>query len=213
MPIQIDFTVAVGIFIVIIGISLAFVINYLTKYSQYSKIANLKTIAYNLFIPLKLNLTTELFKLPVKISEVSGDDRVNAIIKLSLSFDETCGKKAWNSTVRVYDEENREVEFSLYNQTFCESRYLKSSDLVLKSNFSAYQTKIFFLYFSAENTVKDSNYSVPFEEAPNFTVEVYPLQELKMLSISKLKELRNINYDDLVKALGNYNFYLEISEK
>jgi hypothetical protein len=212
MPIQIDFTVAVGIFIIIIGLSLAFVLNYLTKYSQYSKINNLKAIAYNLFVPLKLNLTTELYKLPIKIAEINGNERIDTIINLSLSFDEKCEKKAWNSTVRVY-EDDKEVEFSLYNQTFCEEKYLKYSDLVLKSNFSAYQTKIFFVYFSEEKEVEEPNYSIPYEENSGFKVEIFPLQETKILSIGKLKKLRNISYEDLIKNFGNYNFYLEISEK
>jgi hypothetical protein len=212
MPIQIDFTVAVGIFIIIIGLSLAFVLNYLTKYSQYSKINNLKAIAYNLFVPLKLNLTTELYKLPIKITEINGNERIDTIINLSLSFDEKCEKKAWNSTVRVY-EDDKEVEFSLYNQTFCEEKYLKYSDLVLKSNFSAYQTKIFFVYFSEEKEVEEPNYSIPYEENSGFKVEIFPLQETKILSIGKLKKLRNISYEDLIKNFGNYNFYLEISEK
>ncbi len=212
MPIQIDFTIAVGIFIIIIGISLAFVLNYLTKYSQYSKINNLKSIAYNLFVPLKLNLTTELYKLPIKITETSGNERREVIINITLSLDEKCEKRAWNSTIRVY-EENKEIEFSLYNQTFCEEKYLKSSDLVLKANFSAYQTKIFLVYFSKEKEVEDLNYSIPYEENSGFKVEIFPLQEVKMLSISKLKELRNISYEDLIKNFGDYNFYLEISEK
>jgi hypothetical protein len=212
MPIQADFVVAVGIFIIIIGISFILVLDYLTKYSQYSKINNLKTIAYNFFLPLKLNLTTELYKLPVKITEIEGIEKNNTVISLTLSLDEKCEKKAWNSTLRVY-EEDKEIEFSLYNQTFCEEGYLKSCDLVFKSNFSAYQTKIFFVYFSKEKDVEEVNYSIPFEESSGFKVEIFPLQEMKMLSISKLKKLRNISYEDLIKNFGNYNFYLEVSER
>lgn len=212
MPIQIDFTFAVGIFIIIIGISLTFLLSYLTKYYEYSKIANLKSIAYNLFVPLKLNLTTKLYKVPIKISEISGTERTNEIVKLSLIFDEKCEKIAWGSSLRVYDEENKEVEFSLFNQTFCENNYLKNSDLVLKSNFSAYQTKVFFIYFSAEK-VEEANYSIPFQEISGFDVEIYPLEKIEMLSVSKLKELRNISYEDFIKKLGDYNFYIEISEK
>ncbi|MFH8086472.1 MAG: hypothetical protein QW609_01460 [Candidatus Aenigmatarchaeota archaeon] len=213
MPIHVDFVIAVGIFLIVIGIALSFVLNYLLNYSQYSQNSNLKNIAYNIFAILKLNVTTELYKLPIKITEINGSERVDAIIKLQVSFDEKCENKAWLSTVRVYDENNKEVEFRIYNETFCEENYLKSSKLILKSNFSAYQTKTFFIYFSKEKEVKEVSYNVPFEETLGFEVEVFPLQELRMLSISKLKEFRSINYEELIKNLGNYNFYLEISEK
>ncbi|MEM5800046.1 MAG: hypothetical protein QXD54_00470 [Candidatus Aenigmatarchaeota archaeon] len=213
MPIQADFVIAVGIFLIAITIALSFVLSYVVKYSQYSQTLNLKTIAHNIFLALKLNLTTELYKLPVKITEINGNERTDAIINLTIKFDEKCENKAWISTVRVYDENNKEVEFSIYNETFCEENYLKNSDLVLKSNFSAYQTKIFFIYFSGEKEVKEVNYYVPFEEASGLKVEVFPLQEQKMLSLSKLKGLRSVNYDDLIKSLGNYDFYLEVSEK
>ncbi|MEM5834721.1 MAG: hypothetical protein QXQ69_02640 [Candidatus Aenigmatarchaeota archaeon] len=211
MPIQADFVIAVGIIIIVIGIALSFVLNYLVRHLQYNQNTNLKIVARNLFIPLKLNLTTKLYKLPVKIVEISGNERVNAVVNLTIIFDETCEKRAWFSTVRVY-EENQEVEFSLYNKTFCEEGYLKRADLCLKSNFSAFQPKNFFVYFSGEKDVKEVSHNVAFEENSGFKIEIFPLQELEMLSLGKLKQLRNISYEDLIKNL-NYNFYLEVSEK
>ncbi|MEM7825424.1 MAG: hypothetical protein QW412_01015 [Candidatus Aenigmatarchaeota archaeon] len=212
MPVQIDFASAVGIFIIIFGIFLAFLLSYLTKYYENSKLANLKRVAYSLFTLLKIELKTKLYRVPIEISEISGSERIDEILKINLNFDEKCEKKAWPSSLRVYDGENKEVEFALYNQSFCEDGYLKNSDIILKSNFSAYQTKIFFLYFSGEK-VEGLSYYLPFKESLSFNVKIYPQEEIEMLSISKLKELRSSEYEDFIKKIGYYNFYVEISEK
>ncbi|MCS7106193.1 MAG: hypothetical protein NZ942_02675 [Candidatus Aenigmarchaeota archaeon] len=211
MPIKVDFVVAVGIFVIVIGISLSFVLSYLVKSSQFTQLENLKTISKNIFFYLKSNLTTKLYKLPVRIVEISGDEKLDEIVNFTVIFDENCEKKAWLSSVRVY-EKDKETEFSIYNQTFCEENYLKKADIVLRTNFSAFQEKIFFVYFSGEKEIKEVSYNIPFQTASGLKVEVFPLQELEMLSISKLKELRNISYDELVKILA-HNFYLEVSEK
>ena len=231
MPSQIDFAIAVGIFIVFIAIIFSYMANYLSSFSGLLTTSELRSIAQNIFnilfgskglpenweeqnrTPVQVGLITDLYRIPIVAKETNGTERGAIIVNVSLSFDINCEKKAWNSTLRVY-EGDVEIKSQAYNQTFCPEGYVNTSNIFFNSSFSASQTKTFFVYFSEEKSIAEPNYSVPFVVPENFSVWVYPEERLSMLSISKLFALRKPSYEEVVRTLGTeYKFNVEISEK
>ena len=68
----------------------------------------------------------------------------------------------------------------------------------------------------------DTAYALPFTDLNDVksfwnkitnpvTVRVMPVQQLKALSITKLKQLESLNYGEVKKSLGGYDFRIEIS--
>jgi len=228
MSSQVDFAIAVGLFIVFVATLFLYITGYMSSYTGLISISELRTGAYNIFnvlfggkgipenwedynhTPATLGLMIDLYRIPVLVTERSGTWRNNVMINASIGFDSGCEKKAWNSTVRVLEDED-EIASQLYNQTFCVDRYLNRSDIVFNSSFSANQTKTFFIYFSGETSIADSSYSLDFTNPSDFLVQVFPEEKFSALSISKLSALRNLPYEEVLRTLGiEYKFNIEI---
>ncbi len=228
MAIEIDFIIAVGIFLIFIAILSMYVINYVSRYLSMGKSSELKTLAIKIYESLfsdkglpanweetdrfiKIGLATDLYRIPIVVQEVGGISR-NVTINVTINFDQDCRKKAWQSTVRVYENEV-EVPVQLYNQTFCSENFLKSADVVFKFSITSNSQKIFFIYFSPEKNILPSDYSIEFPSTiENLSITILPEEQLKMISVSKLQKLRNISYDEIIQSLGS-EFNIEISDR
>lgn len=226
---HVDFAIAVGIFLIFTSFLLGYVLSYLTNYRNMAETAEMRDIASTLFhtfftgegippnweemgiTPVKLGLMSNLYLIVINVTETNGSYMVNTTINGSIEFDPNCEKKILNNTVRLYFND-QQIPFQLYNQTFCDN-FLKKADIVFNLTLHPYTSKFFFLYFSSEKSVIQPDYSVPFPENPeNYTFSTYPIQELQMISVDKLKSLRNLNYDDLLQTLPrNFNFKVEIA--
>jgi hypothetical protein len=229
MSSQIDFVAAVGMFITFIAVLLIYMTNIIGSYQGLFVSSELKTASedlYNNFFsgkgvpsnwedfnmsPVKMGLVTDLYRLPLIIYEVNGTARNNNSINVSVTFDSTCDKKAWNNTVRVYDSSNNLIPLQLYNQSFCSNQFLTSADLVFNTTFSANQKKTFFVYYSDDKNVTGSNYTMSFTGAYNLTVLKYPLEKLTVVSVAKIRAMRNLTYSEIVQSVGSYyDFNVEI---
>jgi hypothetical protein len=231
MALEIDFAIALGLFFVFIVFLLSFLVNYIAGYTGLTLTSELRTTAYSIYnvlfsgkgvpqnweelgyVPVKIGLATDLYRIPVLVTETNGTSR-SLSINTTINFDSNCEEKAWNTTVRIRDEDNSEAHFQLYNSSFCSESFLNSSDLVFNLTLSAHQSKIFFVYFSPDKSINTSVYSLGFPTGvENLTVQVLPEEKLSTISISKLKALRNLSYDEVIQTLGTeYSFNLEISE-
>lgn len=224
---QLDFAIATGIFLIFLSLIFSYLSNLrlssISYLSSSEKTQESLLIFQNLFsgkgVPsnweekgkvIKVGLQTELFRIPILVKEENGTSRF-ATINFSLEFDKNCLKKVWNSTVRVYLN-SEEVPFQLYNQNFCSEQYLKNATLLFSSFFQSYEEKYFMIYFSDDKGILPSNYSVQPSEMKNFTIKVFPEQKFFSISVSKLEALRNLSYSEIKQILGDYDFYLEVSE-
>ena len=231
MPLQVDFAIAFGVFLVSLVFILSLVLNYSSNQFNLLESSRLKMVSMDLFkllfeneglpenweetlSPLKIGLATKLHRIPLVLTEENGTNRIDLITNVSLLFDPYCLNESWSSSIRVYDEENREIAYKLYNQTFCSQQFVKSADLVLKLNLSANQRKVIFVYFSPQKTISSSSYNLPFQEAENVSFQVFPQQTFRALSVEKLQALRKLEYEDLVEMLGmGYKFRVEVEGK
>jgi len=234
MPSQIDFAIAVGLLFVFISFLFVYLTNYLINYASISSTSELRTVAYNMYTilftgkgipknwtevedtPLKIGLVTDMYRIPIIVSENSSTDRGNSgnvTLNLSLIFDGTCDKKAWNNTVRIINSTNYEMPIRLYNQSFCSQQFLKTADVVFNSTFNAGDNKNFSIYFSNDKNITASNYSIAFPSFVNFTFTIYPREELTIVSAERLIAMRKLNYTDVLNTLNKeYYFSLEIGD-
>jgi hypothetical protein len=231
MPSQIDFAVAAGLFLTFIAILIFYLLNYMSNYFNLSILSDLRTVAFSFFnalfgskgipanwesynyTPVKVGLITDLYRVPLVITETNGTARTNYTINVSIVFDASCLNKTWNTTVRVYDENNVEIPNKLFNQVFCSDYFVKQADVVFNLTIDASASKKYFVYFSPQKQIVPLNYSFTFPTAENYTVTIYPEEKLTTVSIDKLKALRNLSYEEVVRTLGSeYKFYVEVSK-
>lgn len=234
MASQIDFAIALGIFFVFMGVLIIFMLNYISSYTAVVGTSELSTTAYSIYnslfsgkgvpadwedkeyTPLKIGLISDLYSAPIKISETSGSTLSNDTINITVSLDSNCQNRSWETTLRLYDENNIEVPIDFYNITYCAGadRYMNSADMVLNLSLAAYQTKAFYLYFSPDQSIGDAGHIIPFPSALE-TISTIQLPETRIDAVSniKLSALRNMTYEEVIKTLGvGYNFRVEISE-
>ena len=234
MPSQIDFAVAVGLFFTFVAVLIVYLINFMSSYVGITITSELRTVAYDLFTvlftgkgipedweshaytPVKIGLVTDLYRMPIRITETNGTSRNNITINVTVSFDPNCINKTWNDTVRLYDADNAPMIFQLYNQTFCpgSGQYLNSSDIAFNITLAPSETKMLYIYFSPDSSINPADYEVAFPiNASNYTAQTYPVETLSALSVSKLEALRKLDYDEVVRTIGTeYKFKIEISE-
>jgi hypothetical protein len=168
----IDWTVAASIIFLTIAFSLSFFIPRINSKSEVLKNIDIRLIALKYFDQLfntfgtpenwnsanfeKIGLMQKLYRIPIIIRENSGVTRINEIASSYLEFDEDCIGKSWETTVRVYG--NEEIDSKIFNKTYCLGNFLKAASIVFKLNVSPNEEKMFFVYFSPDTKVKNASY-------------------------------------------------------
>jgi hypothetical protein len=173
----IDFAVAVSFFIFFFAAVIMFTTSYFSSFSGLTKTSELKPVTEGLFnilfnrkgvpedwdlnysiSPVKVGLMEDLYMIPILVQEDMGSDRTDEPVTIRITFDESCQNKTWNTTVRLYDEDGRELNIELSNATFCVSRFLSQANVTWEVNISANQTKTYYLYYSPDESVTDPAY-------------------------------------------------------
>jgi hypothetical protein len=229
MASQIDFAIAAGLFLTFIAALMVYLTNYISNYFNLSTISDLRTVAFSFFnalfgskglpanwesysyTPVKIGLVGDLYRIPLIITETNGTARTNYTINVSIVFDSGCLNKTWNTTVRIYDENNTEVPNQLFNQAFCSDYFVKQADVVFNLTVAASASREYFVYFSPQESILPPSYSFTFPTALNYTATIYPEEKLAAVSVDKLKGLRDLSYEEVVRTLGTwYKFYVEV---
>jgi hypothetical protein len=231
MASQIDFIIAVGIFILFTATIIVFLLNYISTYFSISSIADLRTVSYDTFngifsapgipsnwessssAPVSLGLITNLYEVPFVINETNGTARNNQTTNVSFSFDPNCQNKAWNTTVRIYDIYDNQLPAVLFNQTYCSGQYLKTADVIFNVSLPANGNATFFVFYSAQQQILPSSSSYSYPNVTNYTVIRYPEITLQTVSVDKLLALRKLDYNQIVQIISTNNkFYMEVGK-
>jgi hypothetical protein len=231
MASQLDFAIAAGMFIVFIAVLVAYLTGYMKSLTGQASLSELGSKAYEFFVtifggkgvpsdwegrsetPFSIGLMTDIYRIPIVVTEQGGTYRGEVTINASVEFDRLCENKTLNNTVRVL-EDGVEIPGELFSQNFCPGGFLNSSELLFKSNFSAGQSKIFYVYSSADRAIASANYSLSPSIPLLFSIKVFPAERLIGLSASKMNALRNLTYDEAVRRLSSeYKVEVEVSDR
>lgn len=175
----IDFAIAVSLFLFFFAAVLMFTTNYFSRYSGLTKTSELRPVAESLFnallkkkgipedwdlnysiSPVKVGLMEDLYMVPVVVKEDGGLNRTDEPVTVRISFDENCQNKSWNATVRLYDEDDNQIDMEISNITNCSNtQFLNITNVTWDVNISANQIKRYYMYFSKDDNVTDPVYS------------------------------------------------------
>lgn len=229
MPSQIDFAVATGLFITFVALLVISVVNYVTNFNSLTTTSELRTVAYDFFNslfgskglptnwensttqPAKYGFSGNLYRTPILVSDRSGTLR-NLTINASLTLDFYCQLKAWNDSVRVYND-TKELAFQLYNQTFCNTRFVNTTDIAFNITSAANQQQIVYVYYSGDTNVQNITYNISFSNTTNVETIVFPQEIIASNLVSKVNAFRNKTLDDVIKTLSTvYKLNIRISK-
>src|SRR3972149_10455743 len=175
---QIDFAVALALFFTFVVFVIFYVVNYASSFNSLIITSEISTVAYDFFNslfrgkglpsnwenstsqPLKFGLSGDLHRIPIIVTDTSGTTR-NLTINASLTFDGECSLRAWNDSVRVYND-TKELPFQLYNQSFCNTKFLNTSDIAFNLTSAANQQQIIYVYFSGDSKITNTTNNVSF---------------------------------------------------
>jgi len=172
-----DLPIALAIFLAIFLTVVVVVVNYLSGLLSLTSIQELRQKAESVFdllfktqgpqnweqsgkIPAAPGVLLQLKKIPVLVTEISGINRTNEPVEISVIFDDDCGNTTWNDTVRVYDNDLNQVASNLTEQNFCSSQFLRNATVIFNVNISAGESKRFGIYFSDDQNIEASNYTM-----------------------------------------------------
>jgi hypothetical protein len=219
----IDLVIATGLFFVFTALILTFVLTYYTNFVSILEDSELRTSAANVNnvffggegvpadwelrsdAPVRIGLMTDLNRAPMIVATKNSSNFNNFTINFTMSFDPSCTNTTRENTIRIFNDTNVEHPYTLYNKTYCVANdYLKSADLAMNVSLVA---------------LRPTNYGgIPYptytnwtSNMTNFTVVKYPIEALKMVSVTKVRALRNLTYSQVAQTLGsNTRFQLEV---
>lgn len=170
------FIVAVSIFLVFTSLVLVSSINYFTRTPESATVIEFRNKVNNLFdiffgsggISTDERATVDLHRIPLVLDELNGTARTNAVVSVSLDFDDLCDKiVSWNNTLRVYDQQFAELPSKISYQEFCKSQWLNTSFVTFYVNMSTNEKKRVYVY-----SINNSNTTAPNHNA-TLTIKGY----------------------------------------
>ncbi len=162
---EVSFIIAVSLFLAFIALVLVSAINYFIATPESATILELRSKTNELFdvffgrggIVTGERVTTDLYRIPLILEERNGTARTNEVASLNVEFHDTCDSPvSWNNTVRVYDQNFRELPSKVSYQEFCRSQWLNTSQVTFIVNMSASEKKTVYVY-----AINNSNTTAP----------------------------------------------------
>jgi len=155
-----------------------FTTNYFSSLSALVKTSEFRSVSENLFnvffeskgvpenwdenysvTPVKVGLMEDLYMLPIVVEEDMASNRTDEPVTVRITFDEDCQNRSYNTTVRLYDEDDNEVNLEISNTTFCTGQFLNVSNITWDVNISANQIQRYYLYYSPDDNITDPGYT------------------------------------------------------
>jgi hypothetical protein len=160
---NIDLAISLSIFLIFVSIAIIFSINYFSQLPIWRSLGELREIATEVREKLFSGegVIVEIYRIRVLVEEDFGSARENEPIEVELILDEECLNKSLNSSIRVQDEDWDEVPFVFLEQGICSGNYLESAKISFNVNISAYERKIFQVFYHDKNVTIPS-YNVTF---------------------------------------------------
>jgi hypothetical protein len=142
---EIDLVFSVGIFILFFGITMVLIVSFFLKGPITIPIEEFREKASNLFdalfssegsprnwedtgqTPSELGLVKTIYRIPIIVKENNQTSRTNEPIIKKILFDDSCTGDAYNSTIRLYDDDMNSITFGLNNSVLCTSGFLNES--------------------------------------------------------------------------------------
>ena len=212
----IEFSISAVLFLALLLAMIIYTSIYITQHYKQITMQKLKKEAQDFSQNILFSKTSKFsfidttFKRKILIEETTNNSFSGYII-VHVIFDEECEGKAVNNTVRVFDENFNDVNFSFINPIYCYSNFLNQSDIAFYVSLNPLEKKYYFVIYSPDEKIrpKDSYYSSNPINYPYFVI--FPEETIDVLSVSKILEVKNsLTIEKLRELTGSYNVYVEI---
>ena len=214
----IEFSVASALFIIMLGVLILYSSYVISDY--YKETKDYQAKYESVLISKQLlsdetsssSLISSLYRRKIIIKNDLAT-QITGYVNVPVVFDSNCEKKAFNNTVRVVDNSSNEVNFTFSNTVFCDNiGYIKYSDVRISLTLNGNEEKTLYIIYSPETLIspKDVYYSYPTNITSSVSYKIYPEEELKTLSISKLMNATNMTYEEIKKLANSHDIYVEI---
>ncbi len=176
-----DFAIAISVFIIFFVLVMILASNYFSNLASLNKRQEYKQVATNYFnqiftkrgtptnweddpsnSPVELGLADYTYQTPILVIETGNLPRSTEPVTTRIMFDEDCANKAWNNTLRIYDEDNNMTAYELSDITFCSSQYLKEANATWAVNLSTNEEVKYYAYYSGNDDISGPGYSNSF---------------------------------------------------
>lgn len=216
----IEFSVASALFIIMMAVLILYSSYIISEQYKENKKYQVKYEATILSKNLLMSdnsensISSHIFRRKIYIkNELSSPITGYAVIPIL--FDENCKLKAFNSTIRVFDDEFNEMNFTFLDAEFCNnSSYIKHSLLAIPLGLEANETKYLYVYYSPEQFIKPADTYSSLTDLSDITYflsfTIYPEEEIRTVSISKLMKINNLTYEEIKKLANYHDVYVEI---
>lgn len=179
----IDFALAVSFFLFFFVVVIMFTSNYFSSFSGFTRMSEFRTISESMFrvfleskgvpedwdentsiVPIKIGLMEDLYRIPILVEENMDSARTDEPVSVKIIFDEDCQNKSWNTTIRMYDEDDNEIDLEISNIVNCtpeigSGKFLNQTNITWKVNISANQIKKYWIYYSPDDEIDDPGYT------------------------------------------------------
>jgi hypothetical protein len=167
----VDLAFSTGIFILFFGVTMMMIVSFFLGEPESSGIEEFRSKATDLFdlffssegspknwedtgeAPSELGLVKTIQRVPIVLRETSGSARTHEPITERITFDEGCSKAAYNSTIRVYDDDLNGINFQINRSVTCADDFLNESVVRFLVNMTSGQTKRYWVYYYNETDI------------------------------------------------------------
>jgi len=170
---NLDLSIALLLYMLFIAITLYYFSNLSMENIKWMKSLEVKKVVTSLVseifsfsnlegkeveFPYPLSLSIKYPSLLFSVFDVSGHNRVNEPVLISLDLDEECLNRVRKGTIRIYDEDFNEIPFRFVKEEFCKENYLRKATLFFETNTSRFSSRKFRLIFSNISSLELKNY-------------------------------------------------------
>lgn len=201
---QIDFIVAIGIFLIVMAFVVSYMTDFITPLRDVSNSANIRQRSFVLMSEIEseqsvLSLYTTAFRVKIKL-ENSGEFLINK----SHPITDLAKEAVKLNTSKINFSKIDRFSFAIYNESMDYLDYYIAGDLIVfNSSIDAWETKYFYVYFDDDSSFSDN--TVEMNASNRLNEIVYPVEEITVLQQKKLQLLQASSYEYL-RSIANGDF-------
>lgn len=156
----------------------------------------------NNITPVSLGFIEKIYFRP--LITLNTNNRSQDIISLNINFDYNCQKNIDNKSIRIFDDKNNEINYTIFDANYCYGNYLKNATIVFFDFLN--ETKKYYIYYSS-NDLLEKNYSIN-----SSLVAYWSFDDLDYIARDKTPNKNHGIIFNPVHVLGKYGNALNFSE-
>lgn len=212
----IEFSISAALFLALLVVLIIYTSIYISHHYKQITLEKMRAEARDFSENFLLSKNSEVsflstfYKRKILVKEINNES-FDGYVSIKIVFDENCEKKAFNNSIRVFDENFYDVNFSLQNVSYCDSFFVKSANLIFYVSLKPLQERFYYITYSPDTFIKSKENYFSLTPTNILKITIFPEEKSESISVSKILEVRkNLTIEKLRELTGVYNVYVEI---